>query len=715
MKSFQLTVAICVAAFGSLLAIWTGEETSQAREAPTPTTIYVSKSGSDAWSGRFANPNEAKTDGPVASLERAKELAREYRQEGTWTVVEVDAGLYELAEPLRFTAEDGGESETNRVVWRARKDAKVTISAGRYVTGAKKVADPDVLAKLPQAARDKIYVVDLSDQQVGDLGTPASGVELFYQGKPTRLARYPNDDFIKITELEREGTNVVDIRGTKGVAEGKFFFDDGEMARCVDEPDLWVDGYWFWDWAEQKHKVVQIDPVAKRLEVAPPYHVYGYRVGQWFYVFNAFCELDEPGEFYVDREKKALYFYPYAPFQNDEDLLLTRLTNAVVFSEVEHFTFSGFSILGARDTAISCQGWLNDVKVERCDVSNCGGSGIYLVGSNLIVSECELWNLGAAGISVSGGDRKTLEPSRNMIVNNYAHDYARIQRVYAPGIRVDGVGAYVAHNLVENAPHMGMGFGGNDHLFELNEIANVCQESNDAGAIYTGRNWTMRGNILRYNYLHDITGFRNNGCVGIYLDDMFSSADIVGNLFVNVTRAAFIGGGRDCKIADNLFVNCNPAVHVDARGAGWANDHIQGWLNEEKEKGTLSGIKYNEPPYSTKYPELASILDEGKKPEYPEGSEVTGNVCVGGTWDVNKSGQWQGKTIEDAARPYLKIEGNFYAESDDGSFFVDAAHGDYRLKEDSKPILNGFVPPPIDQMGLTSERMLRKAKTSRAR
>ena len=107
-------------------------------------------------------------------------------------------------------------------------------------------------------------------------------------------------------------------------------------------------------------------------------------------------------------------------------------------------------------------------------------------------------------------------------------------------------------------------------MIEFNEIHNVCYESNDAGAIYTGRNWTMRGTVIRNNYLHHISGFEGRGCVGVYLDDMFCGTEISGNLFYRVTRAAMIGGGRDCLVKNNLFVDCKPALHIDARALGWA-------------------------------------------------------------------------------------------------------------------------------------------------
>ena len=156
-------------------------------------------------------------------------------------------------------------------------------------------------------------------------------------------------------------------------------------------------------------------------------------------------------------------------------------------------------------------------------------------------------------------------------------------------------------------------------------------------------------------------------------------------------------------------------MHIDARGAGWAKGSVDEWINEGKTKGTISGIKYKEEPYATRYPELAKILDDEEAAHYPAGCEVLGNVCVGGFWDVCKRGQWRGNTVESGAIPYLKMENNFVAEEDDGSFFVDAASGDYRLKKDSAPARQGFESLPIDQMGLSSKRMKAKAEIWRSR
>jgi hypothetical protein len=87
---------------------------------------------------------------------------------------------------------------------------------------------------------------------------------------------------------------------------------------------------------------------------------------------------------------------------------------------------------------------------------------------------------------LGGGDRKTLTPGGNVADNNHIHHYGRWNRMYRNGIAIDGVGNRAAHNLIHHAPHIAISFGGNDHVLEFNEIHHVCEESNDAGAMYAG-------------------------------------------------------------------------------------------------------------------------------------------------------------------------------------------------------------------------------------
>jgi hypothetical protein len=348
----------------------------------------------------------------------------------------------------------------------------------------------------------------------------------------------------------------------------------------------------------------------------------------------------------------------------------------------------GFTLEAARGTAVTISGGTH-TEVIGCTIRNVGGWAVIVRGGthNGAVG-CDIYQTGCGGISLNGGDRTTLTPAGHYAENNHIHHYSRWTRVYQPGIQLSGVGNRAAHNLIHDAPHMAMGFGGNDHVIEFNEIHSVCYESNDAGAIYTGRDWTMRGTVIRYNYLHDISGFESRGCVGVYLDDMFCGTRIYGNVFYKVTMAAFIGGGRDCQIENNIFVDCKPAIHVDARALGWAHGHSDMWIKEGREKGTLSGIAYNKPPYSERYPELVKILDED--PAAPRGNVIDHNVCWQGTWD----------NVEAKARPLITFKDNLVNVD---PHFVDAKNLNFQLRDDSPAYALGFKRIPIDKIGLVKD------------
>ena len=136
-----------------------------------------------------------------------------------------------------------------------------------------------------------------------------------------------------------------------------------------------------------------------------------------------------------------------------------------------------------------------------------------------------------------------------------------------------------------------------------------------------GRDWTMRGNVVRFNYFHDLGG--GAGLVGvtrtsmaIYLDDTAAGTTVFGNVCVRAGHAVQVGGGRDDIVENNVFVDCKPAVSLDARGLGWAAKYLLpggGWEMQEK----LAAVPYDRPPYSTRYPHLANVLqDDPAAPKY---------------------------------------------------------------------------------------------------
>jgi hypothetical protein len=190
----------------------------------------------------------------------------------------------------------------------------------------------------------------------------------------------------------------------------------------------------------------------------------------------------------------------------------------------------------------------------------------------------------------------------------------------------------------------------------------------------------MRGTVLRHNYLHHIHGFRGQGCVGIYLDDMFCGTKVYGNVFYKVTRAAFIGGGRDCTVENNLFVACQPSLHIDARAMNWASYHVNTTMTERlRAMPCLSAL------WRKRYPELVRILVD--EPAAPKGNVVVRNISWGGKWDE----------IEGAARPYVTFTDNLV---DQDPLFEDVPPQGFRLRADSPAYALGFKDIPYEEIGL---------------
>ena len=81
--------------------------------APAPFTLYIATNGNDGWSGLLAAPNQAGTDGPLASLTGARDRIRSHSAEVKDQPVQVlvRGGTYWLAAPLVLEPQDSGTAE----------------------------------------------------------------------------------------------------------------------------------------------------------------------------------------------------------------------------------------------------------------------------------------------------------------------------------------------------------------------------------------------------------------------------------------------------------------------------------------------------------------------------------------------------------------------------------------------------------------------------
>lgn len=515
-------------------------------------------------------------------------------------------------------------------------DTEIIAEAGTVFYGSRRIYLDDIK---PSGG---IYRIKLLEYGITDLGEFGLGpyrdfwkdydvpkphmeaygpsLELFYGEKRMNLSRYPRKGFSYIKAAVGD-TVKNDPHGIpRSREEGFFIPEDHKPFLENDVSDLLLIGYWNWDWATQRHLVDSYDASTGVVKVNEPYHVYGYTgdgIGH-YYALNVKSELKRPGDWYIDRKQGEILFVPY---KNQKFVDVTVVDNMFSATGKKNIKISGVSVMKCRRSAYrfdSC----DNVTLSEATVTNVGAWAVIADNcTNTVVRGFKVSKTGGGGIAVSGGDRSTLTPSNNVVEKNLISDVAYWHKMSLAGIEINGVGVTVRNNVVHDVVHTAIMWQGNDHLIECNEIYNASYESNDAGAVYAGRDYTCRGTVIRYNYIHDLSGYQNLGCAGLYFDDGLSSAEVYGNTFANIVGMAIqLGGGRDFYIHHNNFFNCGAAMTFDDRYFTWANN--------AKNLKHLNEVPYRSELWKKRYPELYTILDGD--PRNPVGNRFEHNTILGG-------------------------------------------------------------------------------------
>ena len=639
-------------------------------------TVYVSPSGDDNNSGTQQKP--------VASIQNAIEISRTTADGDSNKEIRLLPGVYSLSAPLSLDQRDAN------LTIQADDHRAVRIIGGKAVSGFVKVRDESALKRLSEAARDGVVQCDLKAQGISDFGEMqlrgfgrpenASAMEIFINGKAMTLARWPNEGWATIANVP------------EGQDGGMFTYEGDRPERWADAPDVWLHGYWTQDWADSYVKIKRIDTKEKAIFTEEPHGVYGYTKGKRWYALNALEELDVPGEYYIDRSEGVLYLFPPESLKGAEVMASILEKPLVEIRHAKNIQIIGLILECSRGDGVEVRD-SDNVQIAGCTLRNLGQRGVTINGGKFnSVMSCDIYDVGEGGIIINGGDRKTLTPANHSAVNNNIYNYARWVRTYRPAISLQGVGNRIAHNRIHGGPHTGVLFGGNDHILENNEVFNLCWESGDVGAFYIGRDWTMRGHLIRHNHFYDINGPHTYGAQAIYLDDAASGVAIKSNIFQNCGIGAFIGGGRDNRVENNLMIDCDYATHIDKRGEGWANKYIVNggeWRMYEK----LESVNYNQPPYSERYPTLATVLDE--RPNYPVGNVFANNVSYSKKWMRNQSVDEKDILLKD----------NFIAESTDE---IQWRKNDFQLPKDHPALKTGYEQIPFEKIGLFKDEYRNK-------
>lgn len=704
-----------------------------AQPGPARADFYVAPAGSDANPGTKSKP--------FATLEGARDTIRSGIARGNGKrkplTIWVRGGDYFRTNTFALTTADSGTAEAP-LTWRAYKDEPVRLLGGRTLTGFTPVSDATALARLDEQARGHVVQLNLHALGITDFGemksrgfgrpTVPAHCELFFDHRPMTLARWPNEgEFAKIAGYPAGQKD--EHGGQLGELTGGFNYSGDRPRRWRDTSGLWVHGYWAYDWANSYEQVASLDVEQRLVKTLPPHGHYGFRKDQRIYFLNVLEELDQPGEWFLDRKTGVLYFWPPSSVAADvsprttnnesqrartsaaTEILLSLLDQPLLkLTDVAHVAFRGFAFEATRGNAIEIQGGASN-RIAGCLIRNVGDSGVVIAGgTGHGVVSCDVFDTGDGGVSLSGGDRQTLTHGGHFVENCHFQRQGRWSKCYVPAISMTGVGLRASHNLIHDHPHCAILYWGNDHVMEFNEIHHIALETGDVGAIYTGRDYTFRGNKIRHNFIHH-TGGVGMGSMGVYMDDCVSGTEVFGNVFYKVHWAMFIGGGRDHRVENNLFVDCDPAVRADGRGLDkspvWrnmVNDYMRGKLKDVPL--ALYRDRYPEMKSLDRYygpPEGLAITGEAFKGVPPDDNVVVRNVCVGKWLEAG----WHAKS------EMLQLENNLTnAAPSLVSSPNDQSHAtDFALKKDSPAWVLGFRRIPVEQIGLREDELRRGLKS----
>ncbi|HEY5912081.1 MAG TPA: right-handed parallel beta-helix repeat-containing protein [Verrucomicrobiae bacterium] len=660
--------------------------------AAAETVFHVASMGSDLNPGTRSKP--------FATLERARQAVRMAGPDKARTVV-VHAGSYEMRSTFTLGRLDSGTS-TRPVTWRAAPRESVKLIGGMSVpTSAwQAVTDAPLLARLDPAARGRVVQADLRALGVTNLppfpvayhGAPP-GPELFFNESRMILARWPNEGWATIARIVESGSRPRD--GDKRGLAGSFEYAGDRPSGWKAAEGVWLQGYWCYDWYDEVIKVATIDAVTRRISLAAP-HVYSLMQGnpspRRYRALNVLEELDEPGEFVIDREAGRLYLWPPGDLTVAQVTLATMDAPIIALEDASYITLQGFVVECGLDNGIEVTNG-TACELVACEARDLRRLGIRVTGGTRHrVLSCDIHHTGQGGLVLGGGDRKSLTPAGHEAVNNHIWRFSEHQLTSAYGLWFEGVGNRAAHNLIHDAPHQAVFVGGNDHVFEFNEVHHVCTETDDCGALYKGRNPSCRGNLIRFNYWHDIGSPMGHGNAAVYFDDGDGGDTVFGNVFVRCGEPGkgsfgtiFSHGGHDNRAENNVFIDCKRALGSapwdDAR---W-RDALKGGQDCFFAEKLLQEVDITKPPYITHYPELVGYMDPPAG--VPRVNHARLNLLV--RCSEVSAGNWR-----------LEPNANWSTHDDPG--FVDGSRGDYRLRRDSPVFkhLPGFKPLPFEKMGL---------------
>ena len=558
---------VALAACLSLLAAATNPSAHAAPDRPDGAVFVVAPDGDDT--------NPGTLERPFKTLTRARNALRGLRRQsgGTLTrpvTVWLRGGCHLLDRPLDLALQDSGTAACP-VTFAAYENETPIVSAGRRVTGW-------------QAGDGGLW-----HATVAGVDKPGACFRQLFTRMPGQAhfqRRYrPTLGLFVIAGLTDAPYKYPNRRIDHRNPQNEFYFHKGDIKQWANLPDVEV--VVMHDWSSGRLHIDTIDLKQRIVRFTDYPH---YRIGHWYpgqrnpyLVENVKEELGKPGEWYVDRPTRTLYYRPM-PGEDMQRLtvIAPRFEHVLCITGdrrtqqyVEHIRFRGITFSHtawklaphqyAEKYRRACrQGmvdmpsavelkWARRCRFERCTMAHVGSYAIDLgegCHENAVVGN-RIFDCGTGGVKVGVVDRGAKPPvvsTNNVISNNIVADTG-YEHYSGHGIWGGIVaGTRVTHNIVTRTLYSSVAFGWShnrkdgacrENTIAYNHIHNVMLLLDHGGAIYTLG--SQPGTVLRGNLVHDTYQTKLHGrkrpawtAHAFGFDDGSSGFTVEGNIVYNI-------------------------------------------------------------------------------------------------------------------------------------------------------------------------------------
>lgn len=706
--------------------------------------IFVSAVGDDSGDGS--------EEEPLRTLEKAIDVANKMREDSDKLIeILLREGTYSVTNTIKII---NSQKDDTLLKISAYQDEKVTINAGVDIPlSAMSIADSDFTnAIIDKPNAGSVLQYNLKDAQIEDLGEISlrghlisdekeAQAELSLNGEVQKLAGWPNGEYTGL--IKPTDSNEYGKRTKSGIANGCSFQVNYDRPSQWSKPEqAWLSGTIGPNYEFDYYPVSRFDSEEKRVYLSRG-ALEKYYTEPYYRFENVPEELDEPGEYYIDRQSGMLYFYPPEDAPKDSVLTITMSTPTLDVSgkapnsmfrieNSKNIVFENLIFKGGRGSAITGKNNSN-IQFINCEINSFGENGIrFDASTDIKISDCKIHDVGQDGILfVSCGNYKTLSPSNIVVSNNDIYNFARLERSYKTGIDFGYrcVGATAANNHIHNGPHAGMIFYGVNNDIYGNEFDNLVTEFSDMDALYCNNSnypWE-RGNKIHNNYFHDIGKSSMNGrhqinVRAIRTDNRGCGLNIYENLFYNIGDGgngngnngigAITAEGTRNRIFNNLFVDCNEAYfntlqYKEIETADDGTLYPDTIINSSgvEVANTINGAKVADlkkqmenylPVYGKQFPELYNYFYE--HPNMSKTNEFKNNMIINIAIPLSNFNGTQNEEGFRGSQMLTAASGNYVSTSDPG--FVSYDNGNLELSSSATLLVEGLPKFEMSSFGI---------------